>query len=105
MITINKSATPVGVLPQLQPARSQQVPAGQVYVAKTQGSEVQSQLTDGQHVVLESANDKKQKAELITRSNGGGIKQPGVYLYEYGDDLKKFTNTDDLTLRLYTYRD
>jgi hypothetical protein len=81
---------------------TQGVPQGGIYVAKMDGGVLQPQLEDGKCVVLQSASDKTQKAELITcaAASASGIEAQGTYLNAV--DYAKFTNRDNLTLRLYT---
>jgi hypothetical protein len=81
----------------------QGVPQGGIYVAKMDGGALQPQLEDGKPVVLQSASDKTQRAELITRAASSGIDAQGTYLNAV--DYAKFTSRDDPTLRLYTGRD
>jgi hypothetical protein len=110
MIPVRRSPTPLnqeGSLPLLHRA-AQDVPSGGVYVAKTEGNTLRPQLEDGKRVVLESASDKNQRAELITCGGNGPIAAgvigaDGTYLNAV--DYAKFTNRDNLTLRLYTFSD
>jgi hypothetical protein len=106
MIKVTKSPTPLRADADsflILHKAAQGVPQGGIYVAKMDGGVLQPQLEDGKRVVLRSASDGNQKAELITRAAASGIEAQGTYLNAV--DYAKFTNRDDPTLRLYTGRD